>query len=237
MELICLGSGSKGNCYILQNNEEALILEAGLRLDCIKRGFKYQVGKIVGTVVSHEHKDHSLSVGGLLSMGIHTYGPEEVMGGIDNSFFHAMRPFIYYQIGGFKVMAIPAKHDVRCYAYILEHADMGRLLFVTDSVSLEYKVPGLNHVLIEANYKDEILEDNILNGIEASGLRNRLMASHMELGETKRILRGTDLTDVREIVLIHLSSRNADGDMFKAEIESATGKPCYIASKGLTIQF
>lgn len=231
MELICLGSGSKGNCYILQNDAEALIIEAGIRFDDIKKGFNFQMWKIVGAVITHQHKDHSLSIGGLLSFGIHTYAPQEVHPE-SHHFFHPMVREQFYKIGGFKVMALQAKHDVQCFAYVIEHPDMGRLLFVTDSVSFDYLVPKCNHIMIEANYCDTILEENIQQGIEVASLRGRLLASHMELHETKRILQAHDLTNCNEIVLVHLSSRNADALEFKETIEKATGKPTYCACKG-----
>lgn len=37
MELKVLGSSSNGNCYILDNGKEALILEAGVRFQEVKR--------------------------------------------------------------------------------------------------------------------------------------------------------------------------------------------------------
>ena len=43
MELIVLGSSSKGNCYILDDGSEALILEAGgRRAEISKGGFEVQ---------------------------------------------------------------------------------------------------------------------------------------------------------------------------------------------------
>lgn len=42
MELRVLGSSSSGNCYILDNGNEALIIEAGIRFIDVKRlGFQY----------------------------------------------------------------------------------------------------------------------------------------------------------------------------------------------------
>ena len=38
MKLIVLGSSSNGNCYILDNGNEALIIEAGIRFQEVKKG-------------------------------------------------------------------------------------------------------------------------------------------------------------------------------------------------------
>lgn len=37
MKLVVLGSSSSGNCYVLDAGDEALILEAGIRLNEVKR--------------------------------------------------------------------------------------------------------------------------------------------------------------------------------------------------------
>lgn len=42
MELRVLGSSSSGNCYILDNGNEALIIEAGIRFIDVKKGFGFQ---------------------------------------------------------------------------------------------------------------------------------------------------------------------------------------------------
>ena len=59
MKLKVLGSNSLGNCYILENKDEALILEAGIKLVNVKKALNYNISKIVGCLVSHEHNDHA----------------------------------------------------------------------------------------------------------------------------------------------------------------------------------
>ena len=51
----------------------------------------------------------------------------------------------------------------------------------------------------------------------------------------KGFLKATDLKEVKEIVLIHLSGDNSNPKEFKTEIEKTTGKEAYIARKGLEI--
>lgn len=46
MNLTVVGSGSNGNCYVLQNEEEALIIEAGLPFDKkVKEALHWNVEK------------------------------------------------------------------------------------------------------------------------------------------------------------------------------------------------
>ena len=55
MELKVLGSGSSGNCYILENDNEALIIEAGLPFMEVKKALNFNVMKIKAVLVSHTH--------------------------------------------------------------------------------------------------------------------------------------------------------------------------------------
>ena len=73
MKLEILASGSSGNCYLLENETELLILEAGIPFRRIQEGINFNVGKAVGCLVTHEHKDHSKSIMDILKNGINVY--------------------------------------------------------------------------------------------------------------------------------------------------------------------
>jgi phosphoribosyl 1,2-cyclic phosphodiesterase len=51
----------------------------------------------------------------------------------------------------------------------------------------------------------------------------------MSLKTVKDMLRANDLSQVKEIHLLHLSDRNSSAKLFKKEIQELTGKPVYIA--------
>lgn len=55
MLLKCIASGSKGNCYALVSDREILLIEAGVRLIEVKKAIDFQISKVGGCVVSHEH--------------------------------------------------------------------------------------------------------------------------------------------------------------------------------------
>ena len=73
MKLKVLGSSSKGNCYLLQNENECLIIECGISFKEIKIGLDFNLRNVVGCLVTHEHKDHSKSLQDLLRAGINVY--------------------------------------------------------------------------------------------------------------------------------------------------------------------
>lgn len=55
MKLMCLGSSSKGNSYILKGENEVLIIEAGISFKEVKQKLNFKISKIVGVCVSHAH--------------------------------------------------------------------------------------------------------------------------------------------------------------------------------------
>ncbi|MNP81687.1 hypothetical protein D3C76_1801220 [compost metagenome] len=67
-------------------------------------------------------------------------------------------------------------------------------------------------------------------------LRDRLIKSHFSLENVKEFLKANDLSKVRNLMLIHLSSSNSNAKTFKSDIERFTGVPVYIANKGLEIE-
>lgn len=239
MRLIILGSSSKGNCYILSNGKEALIIEAGIRLSEVKKALKFNISVVVGAVVTHEHNDHAGYLKDFVAAGITVLALDEVFKGKGvsetASFTKRITPGKGYKVGAFKIIPFSVRHDVPCVGYLIEHPDMGKLLFVTDTMMLEYTFPGLNHILLEANYADRILSENIENGTVQPFFRERVMKSHMELETTKEILQSNDLSGVRNIVLIHLSSGNSNAKMFTEEVTKVTGKIVYAATKGLEL--
>lgn len=238
MRLNVLGSDSNGNCYVLQNDKEALIIEAGVRFSEVKKALKWQLSKVVGAVITHEHNDHAKYVRDFVSNGITVLALPSVFKakGIDSlSFRKEIEPIHGYIVGGFKVFAMPVCHDVPCVGFIIEHEDMGRMLFVTDTMMLEYRVPGLNHILLEANYAEDILDTKIEAGSVPLSMKPRLIHSHMEIETTKGILRANDLSGVNEIVLIHLSNGNSDERRFVREVQETSGKPVYAAVAGLEL--
>lgn len=244
MKVSVVGSSSEGNCYLFRAGRETLIVECGLPIRDIKRALDFNLTGVVGCVVTHRHKDHSRSVVDLCRCGIRVHAIEDVFselrplhGDVISAMGSVLKPMKTCRIGGFRVFAFESKHDVPCLGFVIMHEESGRTLFMTDSVTLGYKFDGIEHVMIECNYADDIVCENIENGTLHPSQRERLMISHCELQSCKRILGRLGLENCREIMLLHLSHGNADPERFKAEIEKATGKPTYIAAPGLEVDF
>jgi len=238
MILKVLGSSSSGNSYILDNGNEALIIEAGIKLLDVKKALGWNIRKVVGCLITHQHNDHSKYLKNMIDNGFYTLALPEVWNakGLDGSRALRLQIGKGYKFGGFKVMPFPACHDVPCVGYVITHPDMGRLMFLTDSFMCEYTFPGINHMLIECNYSDAKLIESIKTGRTLPSQRERLMTSHMELSTCKETLKANDLSKVEEIILIHLSKDNGDAPLFVSEIEKTTGKVVYAAHPGMELE-
>lgn len=241
--LKCLGSSSSGNGYIIETEQEALMLECGIAMSQVKKSLNWNLSKITACLISHKHQDHSKHLPEVQKCGIRVMALDEVFDRLESrSFCTIIKPMHGYKVGGFKVLAFDLNHanndrtPCPCLGFLIEHEEMGKLLFVTDTMMLKYKFPGVNHIMIEANYEDEILDYNIEQGITESWQKPRLLASHLEIRQTAKILQRAELSEVQNIILLHLSSRNSNPDLFRQIAQEATGKPVEIARPGLVVQ-
>lgn len=223
MKLKVLASGSKANSYILENDKEALLIEAGVPFKEILRNVDYK--KIVGCLVSHEHKDHSRYVEDYRNYGIDVFTPYEDW--IDTSKFAK-------GYGTFSFTQFENHHNVECYGFFIRHEDIGNLIFSTDTGYIEYRFKDINHWLIECNYSKEILDKRVEEGFNPY-LADRIVRDHMSLQTCKEFFIANNMGITKNIVLVHLSDSNSNAEQFKKEIQEITGKKTYIADKGLEI--
>lgn len=237
MQLHVIGSSSKGNCYILESSSEALILEAGCKLMEVKKALHWQLSKVVGCAVSHEHNDHAGYAAEYAAAGIKVLALPAVQQakGIKRNAI-AVELGKAYKMGSFVLQPFEVMHDVPCVGYMVKQQELGKLVFFTDTFACKYRFKGVNTYMVEANYCDELLEANIEAGKVPMLLRNRLMTSHMELHNTIGFLRSSDLSSVRNIVLVHLSAGNAEAARFEEAVMAATGLPAVAARDGLTME-
>lgn len=241
MNLKVLGSSSNGNSYLLENSKEALIIECGVNFDLIKRSLLFNLSKVRGCLVSHEHKDHCKCVIDVLKAGIQVYasaGTHRAMGTESHHRSVKMNAGEITSVGSFRVIPFSVKHDAaQPLGFLINHEETGTILFVTDTYYVKDTFRGLNNVIVEANYCQKILDDRMHRGENPEFLRNRIFKSHMSLDTCKEMLSANDLSNVNNIVLVHLSNDNSDAVRFKDEVTALTGKQVYIAEPGLSIPF
>ena len=127
------------------------------------------------------------------------------------------------KIGTWRILPFDTIHDCAEPLGFLLVSGKNKVLFLTDSAYCKYKFNGLTHIMIECNYQEAILQENIDAGIVEYGMKKRLLETHMSLNQTLGFLKANDLSKVQEIHLIHLSDRNSDAGMMRDEVIKATG--------------
>lgn len=241
MQLTVLGSSSKGNCYLLENETECLLIECGVNISEIKRALGFTFSKVSGCLVTHEHLDHAKSIIEVLKVGINVYtsrGTIRALGlDISHHRLNIIKAKVPVTIGSFKVLPFEIQHDVvEPLGFIINHPECGNVLFITDSFYVKDTFKNIHNIIIEANYSQEIIDERVAKGASPDFLRNRIFKSHMSLETCKKTLLANDLSKVQNIVLIHLSDGNSNAAEFKRVIEGATGKKVEVADEGVIIK-
>jgi len=226
MTLKVLSSESAGNCYLIGSDAAWLIIEAGIRLQEVKKALNYDLSKVIGCLISHSHGDHCRYASDYLKAGINIYTSDHTVKANEMT-GHRIHPIKHYEvvvIGDFKIIPFPVPHGVPTLGFLIRHPDSGSILFVTDAAFIPHKFSILSHILIEANYEEAILTND------------RAVGNHMSLDTCLEFLRANDMRQVRNIVLLHLSSENSDSKMFAKSVQSvAPNASIWIADKGLEV--
>ena len=217
MKLICLGSGSSGNCYLLEGDTECLVIEAGLPFKTVKKALNFNISKIVGVVVSHSHGDHAGRGHEYEAARIPVFKPYE------GDVLRQVRAY-----GNFTVKSFDLIHDVPCCGFLITHPDMGRFLYASDTEYIKYRFDRLAHILVEANYSADLIDPDAVN-------RNHVLTGHMELQTTLDFLQANNSPELRNVILCHLSGENADPEVFREKAGKVVDCPVYVAEKGLTV--
>lgn len=216
----CLASGSSGNSWILDDGEEILLLECGIPVKDVKIGINFQISRVVGCAVTHSHVDHAKYITQYEGCGLNVYKPYEAVGDIG-----------YARFGSFFIQSFPLVHDVPCFGFLISNSNIGRILYATDTEYIRYRFRNLNYVIVEANYANELLDDDLDDTVK----RHHVLRGHMELQTTIRFLKNNVDENTRAVVLAHLSNENANRDMFLTKTSPMIEAPVWIAKKGLVI--
>ena len=143
-------------------------------------------------------------------------------------------------VGDFVVRAFDVKHDAaEPFGYIIEHEECGKVLFATDTHFIRYNFKSLrlNHILIEANYSQEELDDNIARGAMNPAQAARVRTSHLSIDAACDMVKANETAELSTVVLLHLSNANSLADAFAAQMrKTARFARVFVADKGLIVE-
>ena len=232
IEIKTLATGSTGNCYHITDGSTSLLLECGISFKQIQKALNFKTSDLAGVLVTHEHKDHCKAVKDVADRGRDIYMSQGTMDaiGIEHHRFKAIKNKKPFRIGTWTILSFDVQHDAaEPFGFLITNQVGDKLLFATDTYYIKYKFPGLTHIMIECNYSQQVLDENVTYGRTPEFLRDRIMKSHFSLENVLEFLRVNDLSRVQEIHLLHLSDSNSNEIEFKTRVQAATGKLVYVA--------
>lgn len=193
MTLKCLATGSKANCYVLKrDNGEMLILDAGLPINEIKKGIEFDVVNLKGAVITHSHKDHSLSADKLAN------------------FTPVWQPYLleykrqHTHLGDFDIQCFDLPHNGEENRGFIIRVDGQTICYMTDLEYCPYSLVSQNidTMIVECNYMKNLVPDDLPNLVHK-------VLGHAELETTIGILQD-NLKALKHVILVHMGQGTLD---------------------------
>lgn len=201
------------------------MVEAGVRGNTIKKSLNFGLSSICAAIISHSHLDHSKGCADIMKFGIDCYMTTETAQALNLSGhrLHIIEPMKQLKIDSWTILPFETVHDCPGSVGFLIKNGSDKLVFLTDTHYCPVRFKGLTIIAIECNWSKQTLSPNL-----DPAARKRLYRSHFNLDRVKQFLEANDLSQVKEIHLLHLSTRNSDEKLFKETIERLTGIPTYV---------
>lgn len=232
MKFKSLASSSHGNAYIVSDSDTRILLECGVSYKQLQKLSGFSLSEVKACLVSHEHKDHAKSIEDLISLGMEVYmspGTSEALGYTE--LVKLIEHMEQFKVGSFDIVPFTTFHDAAepLGFLIKSRVDGDVLAFATDTVNLRYKFPGLNILAIEANYDKHVLDRCAKL---PDKVRHRITNSHMEIDTLCDYLSTLDLSECREIHLLHLSDATSREAEFIAKVERTVPRGIKVTACG-----
>ena len=216
-----LGSGSKGNCFVLSDGKTNIMIDAGLSVRATisklaEIGLRLQ--DVSGILLTHEHNDHVRSLAQLSTfLPVYSHGDTlsevEKIDGVRLASLNAEEKG--FCIGNFFVTPFDVSHDAaHPYGFVVE-TEKEKLAYVTDtgyiSNGIMKKIDGCGTVVLESNHDKELL----MRGGYPERLKRRILSDkgHLSNDETALAVRDLAKSGTKRFMLAHLSENNNLGEL------------------------
>ena len=199
-----LFSGSSGNCIAIGGSDSFVLIDAGVSAKRITEALSsrgYDLSKLRGIFITHEHRDHISGVRVLASRrGGPVYATAGTLCAMDAGgdlcgVQAQVCPWEGVEIGGMQVKPFGTMHDtVESCGYVVTTADERRVAIATDTgcvtEAMREAIVGCDVAYIESNHDKKLLEE----GMYPFVLKQRILSPRGHLsneqcaGELQRIL-------------------------------------------------
>jgi phosphoribosyl 1,2-cyclic phosphodiesterase len=218
VRVFVLGSGSSGNCLVVEAEGERLVLDAGMGPTRATERMRALGADLVtsraplGLFVTHDHGDHAahaLPIARALRAPLHAHQGIAAPRARSRLEVRSYTPGRPVPLGPFIVEALPVPHDAPQVALRVS-AGGRRFAIATDlgqsTRELRAFLGGCDVVFLESNYCPRLLE----SGPYPPRLRRRVAGGlgHLSNEQTAELARALEDTRVSRLVLVHLSRTN-----------------------------
>ena len=218
MKIASIASGSNGNCYYLENDDDAILIDAGISTKLIVERMSklsLSMSKVRGVFISHEHTDHVRGVDVLsrkysvpVFMTQKTYSSYGKI--IKDSLLNFFSPGKQVKFGKIHVNPFLKSHDAAEPCSFSVSSERRNVAVMTD-IGLKCSnvishIKNADAVFLESNYDDQMLQA----GSYPAFLKARISSDLGHLSNTQAALIALEHASARlkHIFLSHLSENN-----------------------------
>lgn len=219
MRVCSLASSSKGNCTIVYNENEILLVDMGITLKELEEKLnrlKLDIHNLIGVLISHEHGDHTKGILSLVrKFNIPIYCHYDAVDGLlrktkISSLCVTRFADSEFRVGSFLVSAFKVCHDVCCVGYnIFENNN--KVSIVTDlghtTKEIVQRLYDSRLVILEANHDEKMV---LASTKYPPILKQRILSDHGHLSNISSAKVVVELAqhNVKQILFAHLSEEN-----------------------------
>ncbi len=232
MRVWSLGSGSRGNGFVVESGGRALLVDCGFGPRAVAMRLK-RLGlvpeMIEGLVITHEHQDHADGA----EKAQHKYrwpvyasaGTHRALGEIPGKFRHVLTPGSTIDAGGFTLESVAIPHDANePLALTLTASSSGARVGIAHDLgavpaALETLFARCDALLLEANHDVEMLR----NGPYPPMLQSRIRGGHGHINNDQAAALAVRLAHpgLRALALLHLSETNNTPELAARTVNAA----------------
>ena len=217
MQFASLGSGSRGNCTVIENDGTTILLDCGFSMRETERRLKRlgrEIKQVSAILVTHEHGDH---VSGVASLSKKYQLPVWSSRGTAKAakleelqHWNCIDIHQKFEIDNILIQPVPVPHDARepCQ-FVFSDGDW-RLGVLTDTGSItpyiEQQYSACDAFILEANHDEEMLA----KGAYPTSLKHRVGGNfgHLNNSQAKDLLNRIDISRLQYLVASHISDKN-----------------------------
>lgn len=185
---------------------------------------------VLSATVSHSDHANKDTIKKVIQYGIPIYSNEETR--VIDKRIISIKKGRKTSIGGFKIQPIVLFHNCMNFGYVIEHEEIGKLVFCTDTCRIPYRFKNVNHFIVEANYCYDLLIDHMCDNVYSQSASE----NHMEINDTIEMLKENYSQSLQNVVLIHLSNGNSDANEFVKKTKEELGfNNVFVAEKNFVL--